>query len=161
MRAKRNRRITVLTRVALVAALITAVKSVVHFLGWEFISINPLFSALVASTVFLLGFLLNGVLADFKESEKLPSEIASCLMLIARETRAVPIHNPEANVEEAMLAIGDLSQAVLKWIKSDSSTQELLRVYDHAHDQVVLASCWLQASSLKGRLMNELSYLLR
>jgi hypothetical protein len=162
MRAKRNRRITVLTRVALVAGLITAAKSGVHVLGWEFISINPLFSALVASTVFLLGFLLNGVLADFKESEKLPSEVASCLMLIAREIRAVPIHNPKANVEEAMVAIGDLSQAVLKWIKrSDSSTQELLRVYDHAHDQVVLASCWLNASSLKGRLMNEMSYLLR
>lgn len=161
MRAKRNRRITVLMRVALVAGLITAVKSGVHCLGWEFISINPLFSALVASTVFLLGFLLNGVLADFKESEKLPSEIASCLMLIARETRAVPIHNPKANVEAAMVAIGDLSQAVLKWIKSDSSTQELLRIYDHAHDQVVLACCWLSASSLKGRLMNEMSYLLR
>ena len=86
MRAKRNRRIIVLTRVALVAGLITAVKLGFHAMGWEFISINPLFSALVASTVFLLGFLLNGVLSDFKESEKLPGEIASSLMLIARET---------------------------------------------------------------------------
>jgi hypothetical protein len=161
LRAKRNRRIIVLTRVALVAGLITAVKSGVHFLGWEFISVNPLFSALVASTVFLLGFLLNGVLSDYKESEKLPGEIASCLMLLARETRAVPIHNPKANVQESLLAIGDLSHAVLKWVKSDSPTEELLRVYDHAHDQVVLASCWLDASSLKGRLMNEMSYLLR
>jgi len=144
-----------------VAALITAAKSAAHILGWEFISINPLFSALVASTVFLLGFLLNGVLADYKESEKLPGEIASCLMVIASETRAVPIHNPKANVRESLFAISDLSQAVLNWIKSDSSTQELLRVYDHAHVQVVQSSRWLDASSLKGRLMAELSFLLR
>ena len=52
MRAKRNRRIFVLTRVALGAELITAVKLAFHAMGWEFISINPLFSALVASTVF-------------------------------------------------------------------------------------------------------------
>ena len=161
MRSKRNRRIVVLTRVALVSGLITAVKSGVHALGWEFISINPLFSALVASTVFLLGFLLNGVLSDYKESEKLPGEIASSLMLIAREIRAIPIHNPKGNVQDCLVAIGDLSHAVLKWIKSDSPTEELLRVYDHGHDQVVLASRWLEASSLKGRLMTELSFLLR
>ena len=161
MRAKRKRRIIVLTRVALISVLITAVKSVVHAIGWEFISVNPLFSALVASTVFLLGFLLNGVLSDYKESEKLPGEIASSLMLIARETRAVAIHTPKANVDASLLAIRDLSQAVLKWIKSDSPTDELLRVYDHTHDQVVLASSWLDASSLKGRLMTEMSFLLR
>lgn len=161
IRVKRNHRIFVLARVALIAGLITAVKTIFHAMGWEFISINPLFSALVASTVFLLGFLLNGVLSDFKESEKLPSEIASSLMIIARETNAVAIHNPKADVHESMLALGELSHAILKWIKSDSSTQELLRVYDHAHDQVVLASRWLDASSLKGRLMTELSLLLR
>ena len=44
---------------------------------------------------------------------------------------------------------------------SDVYKRQLLRVYDHTHDQVVLASCWLSASSLKGRLMNEMSYLLR
>ena len=161
MRSNRNRKMIVLTRVALVAGLITVVKSGVHAMGWEFISVNPLFSALVASTVFLLGFLLSGVLSDFKESEKLPGEIASCLMLIARETRAVSIHNPRATVEEPMAAIGDLSQAVLKWVKSEIPTQELLRVYDHTHDQVALASRWLDASSLKGRLMSELANLLR
>ena len=137
IRRKRNRRLYILIRVALVAGLITAVKLGVHQLGWEFISINPLFSALVASTVFLLSFLLNGVLSDFKESEKLPGEIASCLRLIAQATNAVTIDNPKANVHEPLLAIGDLSQGVLQWIKADSSTVTLLRIFDHTHDKLV------------------------
>jgi hypothetical protein len=83
-------------------------------MGWEFISINPLFSALVASTVFLLGFLLNGVLSDFKESEKLPSEIASSLMLIARETNAVAIHNPKADVHESIEELVHYREHLLK-----------------------------------------------
>jgi hypothetical protein len=55
------------------------VKYVLHTAGWEVISLNMLFSGLLAATVFLLGFLLSGVLADYKESEKLPGEIAVSL----------------------------------------------------------------------------------
>lgn len=161
IRRKRNRRLYILIRVALVAGLITAVKLGVHQLGWEFISINPLFSALVASTVFLLSFLLNGVLSDFKESEKLPGEIASCLRLIAQATNAVTIDNPKANVHEPLLAIGDLSQGVLQWIKADSSTVTLLRIFDHTHDKLVPVYLLLGDSPLKARLSTELAALIR
>ena len=161
IRKKRNRRLFILIRVALVAGLITAVKLGVHRLGWEFISINPLFSALVASTVFLLSFLLNGVLSDFKESEKLPGEIASCLRLIAQATNAVTIDKPNVNIYEPLLAIGDLSQAVLQWIKADSPTEKLLRIFDHAHDQLVPVYLLLGDSPLKARISTELSALVR
>jgi hypothetical protein len=46
---------------------------------------NALFSSLIAGTVFLIGFLISGVLSDYKESEKIPGEIASCLETLADE----------------------------------------------------------------------------
>jgi len=161
LRKKRDRRIFIMIRVALVAGLITSVKLGVHYLGWEFISINPLFSALVASTVFLLSFLLNGVLSDFKESEKLPGEIASCLRLIAQAANAVTIDKPQANIYQPLLAIADLSNSVLQWVKADSSTLSLLRVFDHAHDQLVPVYLLLGDSPLKARLSTELAALIR
>ena len=161
IRKKRNRRIYILIRVALVAGLITSLKLGAHQLGWEFISINPLFSALVTSTVFLLSFLLTGVLSDFKESEKLPGEIASCLRLIAQATNAVIIDKPNANIHGPLLAVGDLSQAVLQWIKAGSPTESLLRIFDHAHDQLVPVYVLLGDSPLKARLSTELSSLIR
>lgn len=51
-------------------ALLSNVKIIIHWLGLERISISPLLSAIAVSTVFVLSFLLSGVLADFKESEK-------------------------------------------------------------------------------------------
>ena len=161
IRKKRNRRIYILIRVALVAGLITAVKLGVHHLGWEFISINPLFSALVASTVFLLSFLLNGVLSDFKESEKLPGEIASCLRQIALAINSVRINNPNCDIYGPILAIGDLSNGVLQWIKDDTPTEKLLRIIDHTHDQLVPIYLLLGDSPLKFRLSTELSSLIR
>ena len=55
-----------LLRVSTLVAVVVGAKLLVHFLGLEMISINPLFSGIVAANVFLMGFLLSGVLSDFK-----------------------------------------------------------------------------------------------
>ncbi len=157
----RTKRFRVMARVCSIVAAIAILKLLVHHLGFEIISINPLFSALVASSVFLFGFLLNGVLADYKESEKLPAEIASALELIAREVSAVPLHHPESVVGDDLDAVGDLGRAILAWIKGDLTTDQVMAVYDRAHDHVIQSSLWLSHSSLKGRLMIEMAAILR
>ena len=150
-----------MARVCALILGIAAIKLVVHHLGLEVISFNPLFSALVASSVFLFGFLLNGVLADYKESEKLPAEIASALELIAREVSAIPLHHQEADVGADLASVGDLGRAILAWIRGELSTERMMAVYDETHDHIVLASIWLSHSSLKGRLMAEMASVLR
>ena len=67
-----------------VVAVVIALKAAAHALGWEALSLNPLLSGIVAADVFLMGFLLSGVLADFKESEKLPGEVAASLRSVRR-----------------------------------------------------------------------------
>ena len=54
-------------------------KLVMHQMGWEIISLNPLFNSIISANVFLLGFLLAGTLSDYKESERLPGELAASL----------------------------------------------------------------------------------
>ena len=70
------RRVWFFLRVSLVLVGLTGVKILVHRKHWELLTPNPLFPALVASEVFLLGFLLHGVLLDYKEAEKIPGELA-------------------------------------------------------------------------------------
>ena len=41
--------------------------------------LNALFTSLVAGTIFLIGFLITGVLSDYKESEKIPSDLTASL----------------------------------------------------------------------------------
>lgn len=96
---------------------ITAAKLLVHGLDWEVLAPNPLFPALVASEVFLLGFLLNGVLLDYKESAKLPAELAAALECLAMEARSVRQLHPEAEVKEVLARLVGFSEALLAWLQ--------------------------------------------
>src|ERR1035437_10324533 len=61
-----------LFRVGVVVSVVVAAKVLVHTLNFEPIQLNALFTGIIAANVFLMGFLLSGVLSDFKESERLP-----------------------------------------------------------------------------------------
>jgi len=58
---------------------IAILKFLFYKYGFEILTLNALFTSLIAGTIFLIGFLLNGVLSDYKESEKLPGEMANSL----------------------------------------------------------------------------------
>lgn len=58
---------------------IAALKTLSHYINLEVMDLNTLFTSLVGGTIFLIGFLISGVLSDYKESEKMPSELAACL----------------------------------------------------------------------------------
>jgi hypothetical protein len=59
---------------------ILALKFVFHYLGYEIISLNALFISMVGATTFLIGFLITGVLSDYKEGEKIPGDLASYIL---------------------------------------------------------------------------------
>jgi hypothetical protein len=67
---------------------IGAVKTGVHYLGWELIpkELSSFFPSILTGIIFLLGFLLAGVVTDYKESEKIPNEMAASLFAIWQET---------------------------------------------------------------------------
>jgi hypothetical protein len=147
-----------------VSALVLAIglaKLLAHQLDWEWIRPNPLVTSLVASTVFLLGFLLNGVLGDFKESEKLPGELATSLETLGLEIQAIPIHKPEAQVGYPLAAVAELGGSILDWLLNRLSTNELLRRYQQVHGQVVQASVQLGIPPLQARLMAEMAQILK
>lgn len=90
-----------LLRVSAVVGVVVSAKLAAHFLEWEVISINPLFSGIVAANAFLMGFLLSGVLSDFKESERLPGELGACLENLTQEVCGIRYAKPEAKRIEA------------------------------------------------------------
>ena len=159
----RLRRFRKIRRVACMVALLCGIKIAFHLLGLERIQVNQLFSALVASTVFLLGFLLSGVLTDFKESEKIPSEISTSLETLFLEIKAVTAFNSSANVGHSLVAVVDLGEALIAWLQLRIDQSCLLRVYWLTHGSVVDAATQFltDSSTLKGRFFHELNIVLQ
>ncbi|MCP9914352.1 hypothetical protein KBZ07_13255 [Cyanobium sp. BA20m-14] len=142
--------------------VLCGIKAAVHFFGLERLSINPLFSAMVASTIFLLGFLLNGVLTDFKESEKIPAELATCLQTLNLEVRAIQVYHPEIQIAAALAAVTGLGQSLLDWLKERITTEQMLARHTQTHADVVRVAVHFKgdASTLRGRLMQDLAVIL-
>ena len=83
MNDKRVRRIwqkwSLVLKIIPILVAVIILKLAAHAFGYEIITLNALYTSLVAGTIFLLGFLISGVLSDYKESEKIPSELSASI----------------------------------------------------------------------------------
>jgi predicted membrane chloride channel (bestrophin family) len=101
------------------------VKYVLHRLGWEVISLNPLFSGLLAASVFLLGFLISGVLSDYKESEKIPGELAVSLEALFDEAAITWKNKGPAEGRRFLEHLIDFAASIRGWLHGRVSYEEL------------------------------------
>lgn len=113
-------------RVAPLVAGIAVAKFVLDALGWEGLSPNPLYTSLVAATVFLLGFLLAGVLADYKESERLPGELAVSLEAIADECLILYEAKRATAARECLGHLRQLAGSLRRWFFEQERTGAVL-----------------------------------
>ncbi len=113
-------------RVAPFVVVTVVAKLTVDYLGWDVIELNTLYSGLVTATVFLIGFLLAGTLTDFKESEKLPSEIASRIETIADECEILFADKSAEAARDCVIHLDDITQAISQWLHGRGNSQSVL-----------------------------------
>jgi predicted membrane chloride channel (bestrophin family) len=104
-------------RAAPLAALAVLAKFAVDQVGWDTIALNPLYSGLVAANVFLLGFLLAGTLADYKESEKLPGELAVRTEAIADECQILVADKGAEPARACLEHLARLAETLNAWLR--------------------------------------------
>ncbi|MDX2287278.1 MAG: hypothetical protein NW217_00440 [Hyphomicrobiaceae bacterium] len=68
--------------VMVVVLLLSLGKAAIHWSGLEFLTLNPLFTSAIAGAIFIIGFMLSGVLSDYKEAERIPTELRVALEAI-------------------------------------------------------------------------------
>ncbi len=68
-----------------VAAVLAVIKYGLHLLNLEFIRIDPIVSALISGVIFTMAILLSGVMTDFKESEKIPGDLAASIKSLHKD----------------------------------------------------------------------------
>jgi hypothetical protein len=84
--------------VAMVAVLVLA-KAAIHHFGFEFLELDVFFPSVVASSIFIIGFLLSSILPDYKESERMPAEIRTALEGIHDDADAFARKTPNVDIE--------------------------------------------------------------
>ncbi len=116
-------------RALLFVSILVLLKFVAHIYDWESLSLNPLFSGIVAANVFLMGFLLGGVLSDYKESEKLPGELAVSLEALLDEASIITKAEKPLPSKEYMESLQGLALAIRQWFwRKEKTTSVMLRL---------------------------------
>lgn len=74
-------KIIVILEIIGLSLLCVGLKFLTAYLNWE-ITYSSILPTLISSTIFFLGFILNGVLIDYKEAERIPDEVAVSIDVI-------------------------------------------------------------------------------
>jgi hypothetical protein len=97
-------------------------------------------SAVLAAGAFLIGFMLAGTMADYKESEKLPSELVTTLETID-DLIVVSAAKKDFDAPPARRALLDLAARILDWLARRASIEPVhaamaaMNVHFQAMDQ--------------------------
>jgi len=102
-------------------------KLLFHSMGWEYISVNSLFTSIISANVFLLGFLLAGTLSDYKESERIPGELAASMETIADECAITYKHKKAKEAKACLHYVAELNTMIQGWLHKKVKTNDLLQ----------------------------------
>ena len=150
----------VVAQTALIVLGIIAVKLVVAAFSLEFISLSPLFTSVLAGGVFVLGLIVAGTLADYKEAERVPAEMTAALTNIHDDCAAFTLAFPDfdlARLEDTQVRI---VAAFLEDLADPRSTKALDAIDDLNTSFLELDRVGVQAT-YTSRLRNEQSSLRR
>ncbi len=107
-----RRRFRLFFNVTAIVAFLILVKVAVHALHFEMLTLDTLLSSVVASAIFLIGFLLTGLLPDYKEAERLPAEIRAALEAIHDDVVSFAQIAPNVDVKQLQDVLSSIVSAL-------------------------------------------------
>jgi hypothetical protein len=113
-------------RIAPIVIVLVAAKGIVDVTGASFIDLTTLFGSVIAANVFVLGFLLAGTLSDYKESERLPGELASSIEVISDECLITYKNKRAKEAQDALMYMADFAASLLRWFHKEERTATML-----------------------------------
>ena len=142
----------------LIAILI--LKLLFHNYNLEIVTLNALFTSLIAATTFLIGFLISGVISDYKESEKIPGEMAVSLEVIYDEAYILDKNKGNKLTKEFIVYYKDFLKSLNEWFYRKERTKNMIEKLHNMNDYFSEFESLMQAGFLV-RMKNEQNNLRR
>ena len=129
-------------------------KLLSHKFGLEYISLNALFTSLIAATTFLIGFLITGVISDYKESEKIPGDMAAGLEALYDEIYILDKNKGNESTEFFLNFHKEFLDSIINWFYRKEKTRSILMKLHKMDDHFAELESSIQPNFLT-RMKNE------
>jgi predicted membrane chloride channel (bestrophin family) len=117
--------------------VVAILKFVAHDYGFEVMELNALFTSLVAGTIFLIGFLISGVLSDYKESEKIPSELSASLRTLFDDTYTIYKVKDSVTAAQFLEFQKSFAHSLMLWFYKKERTRVILDKISRMNDYFI------------------------
>lgn len=87
---------------------------------------SPLLPGVIAAEVFIIGFILSGTAADFKEAERLPGEVSASLETIADECLIIDAELGLLEARQCLSLLAEISGSVRLWLLHDTDLDDVM-----------------------------------
>lgn len=87
---------------------------------------SPLLTGVIAAEVFIIGFILSGTAADFKEAERLPGEVSASLETIADECLIMDAELDLLESRQCISLLAEITGSVRLWLLHDTELDDVL-----------------------------------
>lgn len=131
-------------------------KVIFHRYNFEIVNLSALFTSLIASTTFLIGFLMSGVISDYKESEKLPGDMAGSLEAIYDEVYILDKNKGNKATKDFILYYKDFLKSINDWFYRKERTKSLIEKLHNMNNYFAEFETIIQPNFLT-RIKNEQS----
>lgn len=128
---------SIAVRIMPIVILVALLKFLAHYWGLEVMELNALFTSLVAGTIFLIGFLISGILTDYKESEKIPSELTASFQTLYDDTYTIYKSKDSETAVQFIAYQKDLIHSLMDWFYKKERTQSILKKISGMNDYFI------------------------
>lgn len=106
----------------LVTLIVVIAKIILHNTGNEVLTLGSLHTGVITGTFFVLGFLLSTTIADYKESERVPSEFSSILENMYEDAEATHTVHTKFDLDKFRTILSDIARSFGDGIRNKNHT---------------------------------------
>jgi hypothetical protein len=134
-----------LLQVLPVAIVVVMLKWLYDLSPLRHLALSPLLTGLIAAEVFIVGFILSGTAADFKEAERLPGELAGSLDSIADECLIMHAELDLPEAQDCVSLLADINASIRRWLLHNDGLDDILDILRRLNPLFIVFAPKIQA----------------
>lgn len=143
-----------LTTLPITICILLVKLGFIHLLQYEGLVKFSEISIVVTGGVFLIGFMLAGTISDYKESEKLPSELACAIETIEDTLFLAYGYKGGFDLEQTRRKLREVTESILHFLRNGSSEDDVFQKINGLTD-VALTLEQAQVGAIAARVTGE------
>ncbi|MFZ2412127.1 MAG: hypothetical protein WAW23_11195 [Candidatus Methanoperedens sp.] len=123
-------------KVLAIVSVLLVIKRIIDIFNLDVATASPLITALVGGVIFTIAIIFTGTLTDYKESEKIPGELAASIKALYRDSRGAHTSNEKTSSDMRSQVVGLLQVLNSNFRNNAWKLEELNPALDGIDDSI-------------------------